>query len=220
VSAVIDPKRVETSLVESFLYPKLGPGQMWEEVARQVRARGGEILTRFEVDKILVEGNQVRSVVAKDSVGGHRCFAADYVLSTMPITDLIRALDADVPHDIRKISEGLMYRDFMIVGILLNKLCVGDSHLSERMIADNWIYLQEPGVRATRLQIFNNWSPYLVAKSSNIWIGVEYVCSEHDWFWRTTDDDMASFAISELQKIGLINSADVLDHTVVRAPRA
>jgi len=217
-SGDISQKSTETSLIEKFLYPKLGPGQMWEEVARQVRKKGGLILTDMEVVSLDVNGNRIPRVTAKDTKTGEtRVFDADYVISTLPVKELIRSMKTEVEAEVKEISEGLLYRDFITVGILLNKLKVKeDSKAAAGLVTDNWIYIQEPGVLAGRLQIFNNWSPYMVKDSEKVWIGVEYFCNETDSVWKLSDHDMAALAVRELHKIGILESDEVLDTYVYR----
>lgn len=214
-------KQTETSLIEKFLYPKFGPGQMWEEVARQVRQRGGTILSNREAIQLETEGNTVRRVIAKNTETGQtETFDADYVISTVPVKELVSSLNAPVPEEVRKISEGLLYRDFITVGLLLKKLKVTDpSSQSGALISDNWIYIQEPGVKAGRLQIFNNWSPYLVKDESTVWIGVEYFCYESDELWKLSDEKLAELAARELADIGIIAREDLLDCYVYRMPK-
>jgi len=219
-SADFKQKSTETSLIEQFLYPRHGPGQMWEEVARKVSALGGEIITGFEVTGVEVRDGRIKAVSGTDSAGRQRRFSGDLFFSTMAVKDLVNCMDAPVPQDIREIATGLMYRDFITVGLLLNQLKVrepGDPY--GKLIADNWIYIQEPDVLAGRLQIFNNWSPHLVKDPSKVWLGVEYFCNENDDLWKRSDDDMARLAIDELAKIGIIESCDVLDSTVARLPK-
>jgi protoporphyrinogen oxidase len=180
VSGDVSQKGTETSLIERFLYPKFGPGQMWEIVAGKVKNLGGEIITQFRVDGIHVENGRVVSISGIDSNGTRREFRGDYFFSTMPIKELVTALDTSVPDNVREVSQGLQYRDFITVGLLVKKLTVKDKHNPERLIQDNWIYIQEPDVSAGRLQIFNNWSPFLVAQPDNVWIGVEYFCYQTD----------------------------------------
>ncbi len=211
----ISQKTTETSLIERFLYPKLGPGQMWEEVARQVVELGGEIHLNYTVDRLLTDGRSIAAVEA-NADGERRLFEGDYVFSTMPIKDLVRALDADVPADVQTVAEGLMYRDFITVGVLVDRMKVSGS---ERFVRDNWIYIQEPDVRVGRLQIFNNWSPYMVADPSTVWLGLEYFCNEGDDLWQKSDSDMTALAFEELAKIGMIDRAAVLDATVIRMPK-
>jgi protoporphyrinogen oxidase len=210
----IAQKNIETSLIDQFLYPKFGPGQMWEITARQIREMGGEILMGWNVETIRVDGGRIRSLTARNGTGEPRSFEGEYFFSTMPIQELVHALDTRVPAGVLEISNGLIYRDFITVGLLLRKLKV-----QEQLIADNWIYIQEPEVFAGRLQIFNNWSPYLVADPSKVWVGVEYFCYETDELWRKTDQEMGDFAATELARIGIIDQADVIDSTVLRIPK-
>jgi protoporphyrinogen oxidase len=213
----VGQQKTETSLIEKFLYPKLGPGQLWEEVGRRVIARGGEIFTGQTVCRIHTAGDRVTGVTAGADSGEYRFYPADYVFSTMPIKELIQGMDADVPDQVRRVSDGLMYRDFITVGLLLNRLQVHDRSAGGRqLLKDNWIYLQEPGVRAGRMQIFNNWSPYMVCDPDKVWIGLEYFCYEGDDLWRKSDKEMIEFATEEMAKIGMLAKADVLDATVIR----
>jgi protoporphyrinogen oxidase len=220
-SSGIAQKEVETSLIEKFLYPKYGPGQLWEHVADLVIEKCGSVEMGWYVDKLHVEGNRIATVEAVNAAGERRTIAADYVFSTMPIRDLIHSLDAGsdtpVPSDIRTISDGLIYRDFLTVGLLVNKLTV--TELDGSQLKDTWIYIQEPDVQVGRLQIFNNWSPYLVADPSKVWIGLEYFCYETDNLWRMPDDQIKQFAIAEVEKIGILKASDVLDAHVVRVPK-
>jgi protoporphyrinogen oxidase len=213
-------KDTETSLIERFLYPKLGPGQMWDEVARRVREKGGTILTETEVTALQVDGSRVTGVTAREQDGKEYALNGDFVVSTLPIKELVRALETDVPSQVREISDNLPYRDFITVGLLVNKLKVRDrSTPTDETIADNWIYIQEPGVKAGRLQIFNNWSPYLVSDPDKIWLGVEYFCYESDEMWQLSDQDMATLAKEELHKIGILDQSEVLDTYVFRMPK-
>jgi protoporphyrinogen oxidase len=209
-------KGTETSLIEQFLYPKLGPGQLWEIVAGKVVAQGGEIITGFNVDKILVEGNRVCGVSGIASNGERRDFRGEYLFSTMAVKDLVKCLDCDVPAQVREISDALLYRDFITVGLLVKKLLVQDESRPGELIKDNWIYIQEPDVIAGRLQIFNNWSPYLVRDPETVWIGVEYFCNESDSLWNMAAEKLSALAQQELEKIGIIRQSDVLDATVIR----
>jgi len=168
-----------------------------------------------------IEQERVRAVVAEDRVTGReQVFEADHVFSTMPVQELVRAVDAPVPAEIRQISEGLVYRDFITVGVLVDALKICEESVpGQKLIADNWIYIQEPDVLVGRLQIFNNWSPYMVADPSKVWIGLEYFCYEGDRLWKLGDAQMAALAIDELAKIGIIEKGSVRDHTVLRMPK-
>ena len=220
-SADIEQKGTETSLIERFLYPKYGPGQMWETVARQVIELGGEIITNQIVDKIHTDGDGIGSVESTNTQSGERrSFQGDYFFSTMPVKDLVRALQPNVPTEIARIGEGLLYRDFITVGLLLDGIKVKENNKDgSRLIKDNWIYIQEPEVSLGRLQIFNNWSPYLVADPTKVWLGLEYFCNEGDELWNKSDADMISFAADELARIDIIEKSAVLDATVIRVPK-
>ncbi|MFH1621061.1 MAG: NAD(P)/FAD-dependent oxidoreductase [Patescibacteria group bacterium] len=215
----LDQKDTETSLIERFFYPKLGPGLMWETVADLIRARGGEILMGECVTKLEADGNQV---VAVNTEGpqGTKTYRGDYVFSTMAIRELIAGLKASIPEDVRRIAKGLQYRDFMTVGLLLKKLAVEDSAAQDRRITDNWIYIHDPDVLVGRLQIFNNWSEYMVKDQTTTWVGMEYFCNEGDGLWNKSDEDLLALGKHELAKIGIINEDDVLDGTVLREKKA
>jgi protoporphyrinogen oxidase len=214
----IAQKDTETSLIEQFLYPKFGPGQMWEEVAKSVTARGGEVLTgRRAVRMHTSGGNHVRAVVVRDRAGNETELAADYVFSSMPVRHLIRALDVPVPDDVKAVAEGLLYRDFITVGLLVDRLRVAEADGGR--LRDNWIYIQDPDVLVGRMQIFNNWSPYMVADPSKTWIGLEYFLYASDPMWSWPDEQMAKLAADELERIGLIDPGAVLDSTVIRMPK-
>lgn len=214
-------KQTETSLIEQFLYPKFGTGQMWEAVARKILTLGGEILDAYDVTEVETSGGRVVSVTAQDANGNPHRFAGDFFFSTTSVQELVRALGDTAPANIREISEGLQYRDFIVVGILLKKLKLRDpGDASGKLISDNWIYIQEPDVLVGRLQVFNNWSPYLLADSAKVWLGAEYYCREGDELWCKSDDEIAQTAIGELAKIQVIEKDDVLDSTVARMPKA
>jgi protoporphyrinogen oxidase len=216
-------KGVETSLIERFLYPKYGPGQMWEEVAGQVQEKGGELFLGTRVVGITRRDERIESVTIRDMRDGStRSIPCDFMLSTMPISELVEQLQ---PEDaaIGRIAAALPYRDFMTVGLLVKRMRptrTAGSLTDNGMPADNWIYIQEPDVKLGRLQIFNNWSPALVADPETIWLGLEYFCNEGDGLWTMQDPAFLDFAARELEKIGLIDRADVIDGTVVRVPKA
>ena len=214
----------ETSLIERFLYPKFGPGQMWEEVARQISLRGGEINLG---QKIVGVEHRAFKVVAVDvldtATRQKRRVACDHFISTMPVSKLMSLLQP-AESDLLRIATGLPYRDFMTAGLLLRRMISrGGGARPARgngMPPDNWIYIQEPDVRIGRLQVFNNWSPGMVADPDTIWLGLEYFCREGDETWSMSDSAFIDFAAGELEKIGMIDRRDVLDGTVVRVPKA
>jgi protoporphyrinogen oxidase len=214
----IRQKDVETSLIEQFLYPKLGPGQMWETVAEQVCRQGGTLIKHQSVVRIQATADQITAVTAVDPRSGETTtYAADYVFSTMPVKELIQALDVAVPANVREVSDGLIYRDFITVGLLVKRLRVTEH--KGQPIKDNWIYIQEPDVLLGRLQVFNNWSPYMVADPNTTWLGLEYFCYETDPLWKLSPEEMIRLAGEELERIGIIDAQDILDGTVVHVPK-
>jgi protoporphyrinogen oxidase len=210
-------KGTDTSLIERFLYPKFGPGQLWEYVAEKVLLMGGEIRMGWKVVGIETEGEWVTAVEVANDAGERQRVEGEYFLSTMPMKDLVRAMRTEVPTNVREVSEGLEYRDFITVGILANKLDVTEH--GGGLIRDTWIYIQEPDVLLGRLQIFNNWSPYMVADATKVWIGLEYFCYETDALWAMDDQALKLFAAGELEKIGILKTSEVLDAHVVRVPK-
>jgi protoporphyrinogen oxidase len=214
-------KNTETSLIERFLYPKLGPGQMWEEAARRVISSGGSVHVGQEVVALHTRDGRVEAVDVRDLQSGEtRRQACDYLVSTMPVKRLVGLL-GPTDTEVHRIASALPYRDFMTAGLLVRRMRPSSGVSSPNgMPPDNWIYVQEPDVKLGRLQIFNNWSPYLVSDPETIWLGLEYFCAEGDELWSMRDDTFLSFAARELAKIGLIDLADVMDGTVVRVPKA
>jgi protoporphyrinogen oxidase len=211
-------KGTETSLIEQFLYPKYGPGQMWDEVAAAVRAKGGEVRTGWRAERLEMDGSRVRAVVVRDLASGEtQRLPSDWVFSTMPIRELVRALDVPPPAGIAAIADGLLYRDFITVGLLLDRLLLRESDGGP--IRDNWIYIQEPDVLVGRLQIFNNWSPWLVADPATTWVGLEYFCNEGDGLWTRPDADLLALGAEELARIGIAEKGAVRDGTVLRMPK-
>ena len=216
--------RSQTSLIERFLYPKFGPGQLWEEVATQVRtvAASYDCVTSPSVCALL--DDRVTEVVVRDlATNVVHTLTADFVISTMSVKDLVAGIDPPAPENVRDIASRLPYRAFITVGLLVNKMrsrrcaAVGSGN---KFPPDNWIYVQEPDVRLGRLQIFNNWSPALVPDSTKVWLGLEYFCTEGDDLWNSSDAEMKALAIRELEQIELIDAADAIDATVVRVPKA
>lgn len=215
----IQQKKTDTSLIERFLYPKYGPGQLWEHVADTVVSNGGEIHMESTVVGIHTQGNRVTSMDAADPHGNITNYPADVFLSTMPMRDLIRAMertDTPIPANVKQVAEGLVYRDFITIGLLVDRLAVTETDGS--LLKDTWIYIQEPDVLIGRLQIFNNWSPYLVA-SDKIWIGLEYFCYETDPLWSMPDEELKQLGAAELHKIGILPSPQFEDAHVVRVPK-
>ncbi len=219
-----DNKKVETSLIDEFIYPKLGPGQLWSVLADDIRKLGGEIVLNAEVVSIKNSDGRINSVSA--SINGKlREFTGDYFLSSMPVKDLVCGFDGEpVPAEISKHAAELPYRDFITVGMLVKKLeLVNHTKLKTigDIVPDCWMYIQEDDVRIGRLQVFNNWSPYMVADLNNtVWLGLEYFCNENDKLWSMNDEEFIDMAKGELVKIGIISPEDVLDAVRIKVKKA
>lgn len=212
----------ETSLITRFWYPKFGPGQMWETVAGQVVACGGELHLQTRVVALHCAGETVTSATVADAQGNRRDIACDFFVSTMPVRDLARMMLPAPPVDAARIADGLQYRDFLTVGLLLKELHVQEAGKPPATrVPDNWIYVQDSFVDVGRIQVFNNWSPYLVAdRERTVWIGLEYFVSEGDRLWAMADDALVAHAVREMEAIGFARAADVLDGCVLRMPKA
>jgi|tagenome__1003787_1003787.scaffolds.fasta_scaffold20948117_2 protoporphyrinogen oxidase len=221
-SGDIKQKDSETSLIEQFLYPKLGPGQLWEHVADLVEEHGGEVRLGWRVTGLHVETgydgvDRVVSVEARTPKGEYVTLKGDYFYSTMPVRELLRAIDAPIPREVQAISDGLVYRDFITVGLLVDRLLITEPDGSR--IKDTWIYIQEPDVLVGRMQIFNNWSPHLVSDPNKVWIGLEYFCYDTDSLWNKPNEQIIKFAVEEVARIGILNPAEVRDSCVFRVPK-
>lgn len=210
----IESKNKETSLIEKFIYPKYGPGQLWETVAEEFKKLGGNIYLKHSVTKINCKGNKITSVIC-DICGKKEEIKGDIFISSMPLKDLILSINKKIPTDIKRIAKGLPYRDFITIGLLVKKLNLKNNtkiKTLNNIVPDCWIYVQEPDVKMGRIQIFNNWSPYMVKEIDNtVWIGLEYFCNEGDSFWKMSNQECINYAINELVKMKIINKSDVLD---------
>ncbi len=219
----IQQKNTDTSLIEQFMYPKYGPGQMWETVAGIVEEKGGIIIRNSKVVEINIKGNQVNELsYFNNRTQQKSAVKGDYFFSTMPVKDLMIAMGDKVPQEVKKVSDGLQYRDFITVGLLLNKLKIKNETkiaTPNGLVPDSWIYIQEREVKIGRLQIYNNWSSYLLADTEKVWIGLEYFCNEGDELWEKKDDEFIRFAIDELHSIDIIDKNEVLDRTIIRMPK-
>lgn len=223
---------VETSLIEEFWYPKLGPGQLWTTVEQRVVEMGGHVLTDSLVDAINTEDGRIASITYRDldHDGAEKTLTADDFISSMPLKDLLEAFNrsaAPAPKDMTAIAEGLPYRDFVTVGLLCKHLLLKNTTETPTLgnppiVPDNWIYVQDPGYKVGRIQVFNNWSPYLVKNPDDtVWIGLEYFCTEGDDFWSMSDEQARKFAISEMIRMRVIASEDdVVDFHRERVKKA
>lgn len=214
---------IETSFIESFFYPKFGPGHLWQNVADDIIKKGGEIKFNEKATRIIKKDNHIVAIETTDAKGNKNVYEGDIFISTMPVKDLIEAMN-DVPDGVVQTANGLMYRDFRVVGVLLDKLKLKNTTAIKtinNIVPDTWIYVQEREVKLGRIQIFNNWSPYLVDDFENkVWIGLEYFCNEQDHIWTDDDKTFIEFAINEAEKIGIFSKDDVRDaytHKVKKA---
>ena len=215
---------VETSLIEQFYYPKFGPGQLWEQVADEVKRLGGVIKMNCPVTAVEAEGSRIAAVRYQEA-GENKRLSADAVFSSMPVRELIDGLSGtEVPDDVREAADTLPYRDFITVGLLAKKLMIHNDTKRKTILGrvpDCWIYVQDKDVKLGRVQIFNNWSPYMVADpDGTVWIGLEYFCDEGDDLWSMTDQQLIDLGIHEIEKIGIARSEEILDAHAERVKKA
>lgn len=214
---------IETSLIEEFLYPKMGPGQFWENMADKIVESGGEILKKTRVVGINIYEDTINSVNIIEN-GIEKRIEGECFISTMPINELIGAINVNIPVEVQNIASSLPFRDFITVGLLVPELKIKNTTTLETIngrVPDCWIYVQEPDVKVGRIQVFNNWSPYLVKDFENtMWIGLEYFCSEGDDLWNLSDKEFINYAIDEAVRIGVIDQNDVLDSVRIKVPKA
>ena len=218
------PRRVETSLIEEFAYPKLGPGQLWELTASEAAQNGATILTGAKAIKIHKTAENLIDAVTYVKGGAEIELPCDILISSMPLKDLVGGMNG-VPEKIQAIAAGLPYRDYMTVGVLVSKLNLRnetDIKTVGNIIPDDWVYVHNPNVKMGRFQVYNNWSPYLVRDGENfVWMGLEYFCNEGDELWSRSDENFAAFAINEMVAMNLIDDAGkVTDFHVERVKKA
>jgi protoporphyrinogen oxidase len=198
------------SLIHEFDYPRLGPGQMWEMCRDAVIAKGHRVLMQHHVTELRFKDGQINEVVAS-TAQGPQVFQADHVISTMPLRTLVRNISPAPPAETLAAAEGLSYRDFLVVALMLRR---------ENVFPDNWIYIHTPGVKVGRIQNFNNWSAAMVPAQGITCLGMEYFCFKGDGLWSSSDDVLAAQAAAELESLGLAKQSDVVDARVVRVPKA
>jgi protoporphyrinogen oxidase len=198
------------TLIHEFRYPRLGPGQMWETCRDRVVEQGHRVLLHHYVDRIHLTNGRITAVRAR-AADGLQTFDADHVITTMPIRSLVRALSPAPPAATREAADGLRYRDFVLVALILNR---------DRLFPDNWIYIHTPGVKVGRIQNFNNWSAAMVPTPGMTCLGMEYFCFKGDGLWESPDEELVAQATRELHTLGLARGAQVVDGTVIRMPKA
>jgi protoporphyrinogen oxidase len=212
VSAVPITKRSSDikTLINEFQYPRFGPGQMWEMCRDRIREMGSDVLMRHEVTAL--EHQDGRIVAARvQTPEGERRIAGEHFISTMPVRSLVRALDPEPPADVVEAAEGLRYRDFLTVALILDE---------QDLFPDNWIYIHAAEVKVGRIQNFGNWSKAMLADPEKSCLGLEYFCFEGDGLWESADEDLIALATREIDQLGLARASSVLDGTVVRMPKA
>ena len=196
---------------------------MWETVAAEIIRLGGELHLNTELESLTGDGDHtlISAEIKNRITSETKTIAGEYFISTMPVRELLdKMVNISIPSEAKLISDKLEYRDFLIVGILVSELAVRDDKKTGENIKDNWIYIQDKNVKAGRIQIFNNWSPYMVSDANKTWLGVEYFCNEGDVFWQQTDESLIQFAIAEMESIGMIRATDVEDSMVLKVEKA
>ncbi|MBB5351455.1 protoporphyrinogen oxidase [Haloferula luteola] len=214
--------KTETSLIERFHYPKFGPGQLWEAVAEEILKLGGTIHLNHSISKIQIESNNVTHVAALDKQGNQLDFPEpDHVITSMPLKDLFHCAIGNIPDEVRNSATSLEYRDFLTVGLLCQTNDMQIKNPLERVDPpDNWLYIQEPNVKMGRVQIFNNWSPFMVADPTKLWLGLEYFATEGDSLWSLSDEELIKLGTKEIEDIGVVNRLQIEDATVIRQTKA
>jgi protoporphyrinogen oxidase len=211
LDALYQPKKTQVkTLVRSFHYPRRGPGQMWESMTELLRRRGYPIFLERPVTRIL---HNERGLTAFEAMGpnGLETYAGTDFISSMPIRELVQALDPPAPKIVHQAAARLRYRDFLIVSLIVNR---------KEVMPDNWIYIHEPSVRVGRIQNFKNWSPDMVPDPNKTCLGMEYFVFENDDLWASSNDKLIDLAKREIAELGLIKPEEIEDSAVVRMPKA
>jgi protoporphyrinogen oxidase len=204
--------KVVKTLVDSFRYPRKGPGMMWEACARHVRRMGGEVLLGERVTGCEYDAREgLWTVTHVDRAGRVRTQTGNHVISSAAIRDLARGLTPSLSPKAMAAAEALQYRDFLTVVLIAADKGVFD---------DNWIYVHDPTVMVGRIQNFKSWSPEMVPDAAMVCYGLEYFCFEGDGLWSSSDSDLIVRAKVEMEKLGLLRASDVVDGCVVRQPKA
>lgn len=217
-------RKVETSLIEQFKYPKLGPGQLWDVTADEIAKLGGAIIKNAKVTRLHKNENNVITSLTYVKDGEEHIMEGDYIISSMPVKDLVAGMN-DVPADPARIAAGLPYRDYMTLGVLVPKINLKNkTNLKTvgNIVPDCWVYVQDRTVKLGRFQIYNNWSPYMIKDLEHtVWIGLEYFVNEGDDFWNMTEAEFSKIGIEEMIKMGLIdNAGQVLDTHMEKVKKA
>jgi len=207
-----DSSKVIKTLINSFKYPRKGPGMMWEACAEKVQQQGGVIEMGAKVTGAgYDEETATWSIEYRDNDGNVQTIESEHVISSAPMRELINGLAPAVSERAKVAANSLKYRDFLTVMLILKERNAFD---------DNWIYIHDPSVKVGRIQNFRSWSPEMIPDPDKACYGLEYFCFEHDGLWDSTDEELIALAQRELIQIGLAKQGDVLDGTVVRQKKA
>jgi len=204
--------QVVKTLIDTFRYPRLGPGMMWETCAAKIRSLGGRVVLGRKVESC--SWNQERdswTITALTPDGLRETFMGEHLISSMPIRQLTAQLQPQLPEFARLSGDSLRYRDFLTVGLILRE---------RNRFADNWIYIHDPNVKVGRVQNYKSWSPQMVPDPGFCCYGLEYFCFEGDGLWNSTDADLIALARKELAQVKLADADDVVDGCVIRQPKA
>ena len=212
-------KESERSLVEEYYYPKFGASQLWNLMAEKIINAGGQIKLNSKVERFYNDDKQIYSVVLDNGEE----IKADYVISSMPIKDLINGMQY-VPDNVKQIADNLEYRNYILVSLLANKINLKNDTkypTINDIAPDSWIYMQEEDIVAGRLHIMNNFTPYVIEDYKNkVLINLEYFCSEGDELWTKSQNDMINFGISELEKLNILTKDDVINSKYISVDKA
>jgi len=199
------------TLIDTFDYPRLGPGQMWEQAAADLTAQGGRLEMGVRVVRIIREGSQVTAVETLGGDGRRTRVNGDQFIVSMPLRETVLAFDPPLPEPVQAAARNLSYRDFITVALVVE---------GANPFPDNWIYIHEPGVRLGRVQNFKNWSEAMIGRPSTTCLGLEYFCFEGDGLWNMADSELVELGKRELAQIGLCDAKRVTEGTVVRVEKA
>ncbi len=199
-------RRKVRSLIQEFHYPRYGPGQMWEAMAGSIQGNGGRVNLNEPVERLEISGGRVQAV---ETTGGR--YEPRHVISSLPLRTTVSIADPAAPAHVRAAAQGLRYRDFLTVALILD---------GEDLFPDNWIYIHEPGVQVGRIQNYRSWSPSMVPDPNKACVGLEYFCFEGDSLWTMSDEALVELATQELAALQLADPSKVERGHVVRVPKA
>jgi protoporphyrinogen oxidase len=210
-NAILPSKKGDVkTLIDKFQYPERGPGQMWETLTERLHTAGYPVLMERPVVRICHQAGEITHLVTQGPHGQEEFRGTDFI-SSMPIRELVNALDPPPPKEILEAAHRLRYRDFLIISLIVNR---------KDVVPDNWIYVHEPGVKVGRIQNFKNWSPAMVPDSNKTCLGMEYFVFENDELWSSPDEKLLEMARREIAELGLVRPEEIEDGTVVRMQKA